>query len=695
MLQLFKSAAKEGLKFVQKLFGTSNAAKTDIAMIKESLEDMIKQVGDSEAKANMAFEPLKNFLSKIEVRAAADDITMAGAGARASVDDLLEDLSSRTTASTKEVREALVNRANEAYPPGDPKRMRLDDDETLEAYIQSKKQMGAEDELIEDITDFIGMPPPSPGMQKIIQEEMRRARSLYDEIAEDEMLPFGRSGESKKGSEMTMDEMSESLRDATKKVKQRQADNMRIEELMADPDNFGKNIDELDQMVQDEKIIPFKPKKAEGGRVGASMGLFTGIAKQAAKMFGDKGLMKVLFDKVAGMSRADRVADVDQAKNIIRDPETDLERLKAIRDDEGNIIQRATPEGKMTIRDIEDLPRDLKYENPELRAFEKVIKREKVRAILADQLGVDPKDIPEENIDMAIMEGMDLMATGGRVGFDNGGAPSKAIKTLAEFTPSLGQSPGGNPEKTPRQNAKKKFIRDNLPDTVIEDFKTSGFMPLGGDKAVTNHPILGTTNFATSAAFNRYIDSLYQDYQAKNMPKNIFMQGPQTGKKDPASLSRVTDPVSAQQSHLQALADAVKVFQPTSSPEGGMAELGLAMQANPGMSIEEIINANLANQVMREQYSSQMPTPTPVSTPTPTPAPTLTPPPSSPPSFTTSPGFRPTPTPGIDPLARAYQENAALYNQPLGSVGDVVGRIRKLAGFKQGGIANFFKERVK
>ena len=87
----------------------------------------------------------------------------------------------------QEVREALVNRANEAYAPGDPKRMRLDDDETLEAYIQSKKQMGAEDELIEDITDFIGMPPPSPGMQKIIQEEMRRARSLYDEIAEDEI----------------------------------------------------------------------------------------------------------------------------------------------------------------------------------------------------------------------------------------------------------------------------------------------------------------------------------------------------------------------------------------------------------------------------------------------------------------------------------------------------------------------------
>ena len=82
---------------------------------------------------------------------------------------------------------------------------------------------------------------------------------------------------------------------------------------------------------------------------------------------------------------------------------------------------KATPEGKMTIADVEDLPEELKYENPELRAFEKIIKREKVRAILADQLGVDPKDIPESNIDMAIKQGMDLMATGGRVGLKNGG----------------------------------------------------------------------------------------------------------------------------------------------------------------------------------------------------------------------------------------------------------------------------------
>ena len=115
--------------------------------------------------------------------------------------------------------------------------------------------------------------------------------------------------------------------------------------------------------------------------------------------------------------------------------------------------------------------------------------------------------------------------------------------------------------------------------------------------------------------------------------------------------------ISAQQSDLQALADAVKVFKPTSS-----AQLPTIPVQGSGIRPPESLTPQAVSQ---------------------------------PGTFTTSPGFRPTPTPGIDPLARAYQENAALYNQPLGSVGDVVGRIRKLAGFKQGGIANFFKERVK
>ena len=41
------------------------------------------------------------------------------------------------------------------------------------------------------------------------------------------------------------------------------------------------------------------------------------------------------------------------------------------------LYKRATPEGRMTIRDVEDLPQELKYKNPELRQFEEAIKREK------------------------------------------------------------------------------------------------------------------------------------------------------------------------------------------------------------------------------------------------------------------------------------------------------------------------------
>ena len=69
----------------------------------------------------------------------------------------------------------------------------------------------------------------------------------------------------------------------------------------------------------------------------------------------------------------------------------------------------------MTIRDVEDLPQELKYKNPELRQFEEAIKREKVRAILADQMGVEPKDVPEINIEMA-MKDLQFMAMGGGVG---------------------------------------------------------------------------------------------------------------------------------------------------------------------------------------------------------------------------------------------------------------------------------------
>ena len=99
-----------------------------------------------------------------------------------------------------------------------------------------------------------------------------------------------------------------------------------------------------------------------------------------------------------------RKGDEKQIKGVIRDPKTDLERLKD------------TDPKQPTIRDMEDLPGKLGYDKRNTRELEELVEREKVRAILADQLGVDPKEISEVDIDIAIREGMGMFSKGGGVG---------------------------------------------------------------------------------------------------------------------------------------------------------------------------------------------------------------------------------------------------------------------------------------
>ena len=44
---------------------------------------------------------------------------------------------------------------------------------------------------------------------------------------------------------------------------------------------------------------------------------------------------------------------------------------------------------------MEDLPGKLGYDKRNTRKLEELVEREKVRAILADRMGVDPKEISE------------------------------------------------------------------------------------------------------------------------------------------------------------------------------------------------------------------------------------------------------------------------------------------------------------
>ena len=313
-----------------------------------------------------------------------------------SVDDILQDLANKAGTSPEAARQSIINRANEAYLPNDPKRMRMDDDVTLQAYLQSKIQMGASDELLEDVIEGGGA-------------AMTRPRSIYDEMAEDEMLPFGRSGESgldaiRKGIDQGQiktpnDDLMSGIARAEKALKQKDVDLEKVEQLMMDPENFGKSIDELMQMVQDDKVIPLikympnpKPtKKAEGGRIHAMAGLFTGLGK---------------FFKKMGMKAPDKIADVKQMQNVIRDEGTDLTR------------RIETPKDKRTIDEIEQMfMDDPRYKGRTQAEMMKEIDKEKIRVDFAYNMGMEPEDIPNDVIEALYKEGYHLkFANGGAVG---------------------------------------------------------------------------------------------------------------------------------------------------------------------------------------------------------------------------------------------------------------------------------------
>ena len=314
-----------------------------------------------------------------------------------SVDDILQDLANKAGTSPEAARQSIINRANEAYLPNDPKRMRMDDDVTLQAYLQSKIQMGASDELLEDVIEGGGA-------------AMTRPRSIYDEMAEDEMLPFGRSGESgldaiRKGIDQGQiktpdDDLMSGIARAEKALKQKDVDLEKVEQLMMDPENFGKSIDELMQMVQDDKVIPLikympnpKPtKKAEGGRIHAQAGLFTGLGK-------------ALLQKM-GMKAPDKIADVKQMQNVIRDEATDLTR------------RTDTPKDKRTIDEIEQMfMDDPRYKGRTQSQMMKEIDKEKIRVDFAYNMGIEPEDVPDDVIEALYRDGYHLQfANGGAVG---------------------------------------------------------------------------------------------------------------------------------------------------------------------------------------------------------------------------------------------------------------------------------------
>ena len=378
-------ALQEFLKFVTNLLRktvTSSDKKIPPATkaeITQSLQDATQVVQRDIDRIDEQLEVLKRIERQLT------DVGEPRRGAQvleitkdSSVDDILQDLANKAGTSPEAARQSIINRANEAYLPNDPKRMRMDDDVTLQAYLQSKIQMGASDELLEDVIEGGGA-------------AMTRPRSIYDEMAEDEMLPFGRSGEADKITPPPDDDLMSGIARAEKALKQKDVDLEKVEQLMMNPENFGKSIDELMQEVQDDKVIPLPTKKAEGGRIHAMTGVFTGLGKLLSKM---------------GMKAPDKIADVKQMQNVVRDEGTDLTR------------RIDTPKDKRTIDEIEQMfMDDPRYKGRTQSEMMKEIDKEKIRVDFAYNMGIEPEDVPDDVIEALYRDGYHKQfANGGAVG---------------------------------------------------------------------------------------------------------------------------------------------------------------------------------------------------------------------------------------------------------------------------------------
>ena len=166
-----------------------------------------------------------------------------------------------------------------------------------------------------------------------------------------------------------------------------------------------KQLDELGDKGKDN-IVPFKPKdeKATGGRVGANKGLFA-----SQKL--------IEFMKKAGMKSPDKIADKKQIENVIRDPDTELERTYT---DNPVTGQKATPADRMTIDEIRDMiQNDPRYDGLTRKQMDLVVKRETTRADFAYNMGLKPEEVPDDVVDMLMREGYANrfgMANGGGVG---------------------------------------------------------------------------------------------------------------------------------------------------------------------------------------------------------------------------------------------------------------------------------------
>ncbi len=464
---LMEKGGAQGLGFRS----VGEALQEDLFMGELSLIGTLKGMGATESK---------NITSGVKVVTPDQKVIKQASN----VDKFIDEAVLVTDFTPNQFKEAIVKNYNDAYEAGSPKRISIDDDETIERLVDINTNYGKTDRqnYIQDIIEEAYEIQINKGKKANPADEVKRLEGLEAlekldtknrkpnayggrigfslggvgkgimeaiKLASRGIKPFGQKQTynqnvktmglsnfdqvevitSKQIDELRnandVDGLFEMLEDIVSGKKfgmansaQRKILQENIEEALND---IPLNKDSRERLSEDYfnmmeyykpdpeetgKVIPFKPKdeKATGGRVGANKGLFA-----SQKL--------IEFMKKAGMKSPDKIADKKQIENVIRDPDTELERTYK---DNPVTGQKATPADRMTIDEIRDMiQNDPRYDGLTRKQMDLVVKRETTRADFAYNMGMKPEEVPDDVVDMLMREGYANrfgMANGGGVG---------------------------------------------------------------------------------------------------------------------------------------------------------------------------------------------------------------------------------------------------------------------------------------
>ena len=322
------------------------------------------------------------------------------------VSTLLKGAPKNPLATDKQLFEAQVKQSMMA----DPK---------YTGYRKSVLGESTEDDVLEELQRLIGKDPQVINPNSARGKKMMREMQFFPKQKEGIVGTEAVKNESDRILKTMQDIEAQSknmLTESTFLLDEQKLKNEAVDMFMREIDDGFEPTAALDRMIK--KIKLSRTKQADGGRVGMMAG---GISSKVLKSLLDPKLKQDIKELLLMRPKANmgmdpaKTADMQQAKNVIRDPRTDLERILKDRADG----TKATPLDTMTIRELEQMVQDSpRYNNEQKAVFFKLIDKEKIRA---DHFYNTGEELPDDMLEMLFKQGEGDFNQGGRVGMDAGG----------------------------------------------------------------------------------------------------------------------------------------------------------------------------------------------------------------------------------------------------------------------------------